>query len=404
MLGGQPLLFCQHNYGADRSLSTACATDQNESNFNQGITLFRMGCGFLHRSRRAGDKLEDGPQVNVQSSSARPDISPTPSAARASFLGGFFEWVRSHIPRMGNKTDKSCHISEAPAPRPASQDPIVHSSPTLHRSSASSIVGPASIAEIKPAILQQGPEFVADGIRVHVEPPPDQPLSNAVISNSDQIEEISIGDPAVFSEEDLRAIQSGLLKLSVVSCEGPQVLIQKFHGCPPRVSTRDGGKSHLRTALPVYSAHHCRPDAANPTTCVYVEVNTLWGWSQKGSTSIAFSAQDDIGSIESGPFTSGCSIGLGLLVQYKKADALDSDPFDDLKIFHTRGGKVVEVVRLDRDMLGFDGRHDLFVDVQTVDKTWFEVVFDKDGWRYTPMIDELLQWPSGMESGSNLSL
>lgn len=391
------------------------------------ITRFIMGCGFVYRSRRAGDKHEDGPQVNVDSSSSRPDSSSTPSGARAFFLGGFFEWVRSHIPKLRNKKHKSCHASKAPAPRPASQDPIVRSSPTLHQSSASSVVRPTSIADSKPAVSQQNPEFVEDGLRVHVEPPPnDKPLPNTDLSKPDQCDEISIGDARRFSEEDLRAIQSGLLKLRLVSQEGPEVEIKKYQDF--RVSTPAGGKSHIRSTLPVYSARHCRPDADNPTVCIYVEVNALWYWGQNGSMSIAFSVQDNVGSAglgagslairgesgslyyndvplgpEFGRFTSGW-IGLGLLLQYKEAKALVSDPCVDIKVFHTREGKVVEVIPLGRDMLGFDGRHDLFVDVQTFDETAFEVVLEKNRWWYKPVTSELMLWPCGMEIGSNISL
>ena len=41
-------------------------------------------------------------------------------------------------------------------------------------------------------------------------------------------------------------------------------------------------------------------------------------------------------------------------------------------------------------MAGFDGLHDLFVDVQTIDEVEFEVVFESNWWKHKPVMSELM--------------
>jgi hypothetical protein len=262
-------------------------------------------------------------------------------------------------------------------------------------------------------LSQQGPVTVEDGLLVRMEPPNNNaPYSNSIHSGSNQNGDITLHGAHRFSEKELREIQSGLLNMEVVAFEGPQVEMTKYEGFSQRVKTL-GGTSHLRSSLPLYAAPECRPNAANPTTCFYFETLALSDWSQKGAISIGFSVPNYVGSVESkpsslsiqgengslyynnillgdsfrSPFSSG-SIGLGLLLTYNKERSTATTPAIDVQVLHSRQGQLLETVTLGRDVLGFDGYHDLFVDVQTVDKVEFEVVFERRWCRYKPVKNE----------------
>lgn len=199
--------------------------------------------------------------------------------------------------------------------------------------------------------------------------------------------------------------------MEVTAFEGPQPEKFRFEGEGERVKT-DGGTSQIMSSLPFYAAPECRPSASNPVTYRYLELHAIPGWSQKGALSIGFSVSECDENFESNasrlairgengslyynsillgdllisPFTWG-SIGLGLLLVYNQEASTATTPVIDVTIFHTRQGELIETIRLDRDIVGFDGHHDLFVDLRTVDKVEFEVVFERD-WCVYKLVDQ----------------
>jgi hypothetical protein len=254
------------------------------------------------------------------------------------------------------------------------------------------------------------PVTVEDGRLVPIEAPSyTAPDSTIKQSSYKQGEKITLRDNSRFSARELRDIDSGSLSMEVTAFEGPQPEKFRFEGEGERVKT-SGGTAQISSSLPIYAAPECRPTASNPVTYRYLELHAIPGWSQRGAVSIGFSVPDHVedsgssssrlairgengslyynnillGELSMSPFTWG-SIGLGLLFLYNHEASTATTPIIDVQIFHTRQGQLIETVKLERNIVGFDGHHDLFVDLQTVDKVEFEVVFKKDWCIYKPV-------------------
>jgi hypothetical protein len=257
---------------------------------------------------------------------------------------------------------------------------------------------------------QQVPEIVEDGLLVPMETPNhNAPHSTVRQPSYTPDEKIPLPDASRFSARELRDIQSGSISMAVTAFEGPPPEKFRFEGEGERVKTY-GGTSQIMSSLPFYAAPECRPSASNPVTYRYLELHAISGWSQRGALSIGFSVSDCdenfesnssklairgengslyyndflLGDLLMSPFTWG-SIGLGLLLVYNEEASTATAPVIDVNIFHTRQGQLIETIKLDRNIVGFNGLHDLFVDLRTVDKVEFEVVFEKDWCIYKPV-------------------
>ena len=334
----------------------------------------------------------------------------------SSFFGRFFYFVKSRVTKVNDKIfQRSAKQSRAKPPMAMHQSPsqasIIRHTATCPPSSAGcSISDSAHNNGSNLGLPQQVPVIVEDGLLVPMEAPNlNAPHSTVRQPSYTQGEKKPLRDVSRFSTRELRDIESGSISMEVTAFEGPPPEKFRFEGEGERVKTY-GGTSQIMSSLPFYAAPECRPSASNPVTYRYLEVHAISGWSQRGALSIGFSVSDcdenfesnssrlairgesgslyynDIllGDLLMSPFTWG-SIGLGLLLVYDEEASTPTTPVIDVNIFHTRQGQLIETIKLDRNTVGFDGDHDLFVDLQTVDKVEFEVVFERDWCVYKPV-------------------
>ena len=334
----------------------------------------------------------------------------------SSFFGRFFYFVVSRVVKVNDKIFQlSAKQSRAKPPMAMHQSPsqasIIRHTATCPPSSAGCSVNDyAHKNGSNLGLSQQVPVIVEDGLLVPMEAPKhNAPYSTARQPSYRQGEEIPLRDAGRFSARELRDIETGSLSMNIKAFEGPPPEKFRFEGEGERVKTY-GGTSQIMSSLPIYAAPECRPSASNPVTYRYLELHAISGWSQRGALSIGFSVSDcdesfdsnsnrlairgengslyynDIllGDLLMSPFTWG-SIGLGLLLVYNEEASTATAPVIDVNIFHTRQGQLIETISLDRNTVGFDGHHDLFVDLQTVDKVEFEVVFERDWCVYKPV-------------------
>lgn len=342
--------------------------------------------------------------------------SPADFKPKSSFFGRFFDWVKSRVTKVNDKIFQ--RSAKQPQAKPSmamhqscSQVSIARHTATYPPSSAGcSVNDPAHKDGSDFGLPQQVPAIVEDGLLIPMEAPNhNAPHSTVRQPSYKQGEEIPLRDASRFSARELRDIESGSISMEVTAFEGPQPEKFRFEGEGERVKT-DGGTSQIMSSLPFYAAPECRPSASNPVTYRYLELHAIPGWSQRGALSIGFSVSECDENFESNasrlairgengslyynsillgdllisPFTWG-SIGLGLLLVYNQEASTATTPVIDVTIFHTRQGELIETIRLDRDIVGFDGHHDLFVDLRTVDKVEFEVVFERDWCVYKPV-------------------
>ena len=333
-----------------------------------------------------------------------------------SFFGRFFYSVKSRVTKVNDKIFQlSAKQSRAKLPMAMHQSPsqasIIRHTATCPPSSAGCSINDSAYKNGSSLGLpQQVPVIVEDGLLVSMEAPNhNAPHSTVRQPSYTQGEKIPLSDASRFSARELRDIESGSISMEVAAFEGPQPEKFRFEGQGERVKTY-GGTSQIVSSLPFYATPECRPSASNPVTYRYLELHALSSWSQRGAISIGFSVSECDQSFESSssrlairgengslyynnillgdllmsPFTWG-SIGLGLHLVYNEEESTATTPVIDVNIFHTRQGQLIENIRLDRTIFGFDGHHDLFVDVRTVDKVEFEVVFERDRCIYKPV-------------------
>jgi hypothetical protein len=349
--------------------------------------------------------------------SSKPHYGALPAhKPESSFFGRFFYFVKSRVTKVNN-TIFQLSAKQAPTKPPMamhqspSQASIIRHTATCPPSSAGCFISDSAHNNGSDlGLLQQVPVIVEDGLLVPMEAPNhNAPHSTVGQPSYMQGEKVPLRNASRFSARELRDIECGSISMEITAFEGPQPEKFRFEGEGERVKTY-GGTSQIMSSLPFYAAPECRPSASNPVTYRYLELHAISGWSQRGGLSIGFSVSDcdenfesntsrlairgengslyynDIllGDLLMSPFTWG-SIGLGLLLVYNEEASTATAPVIDVNIIHTRQGQLIETIRLDRNIVGFDGHHDLFVDLQTVDKVEFEVVFERDWCVYKPV-------------------
>jgi len=212
-----------------------------------------------------------------------------------------------------------------------------------------------------------------------------------------------------------------LLRLRRVSSSpGCQVDIKEPDKFPENIKVK-GASAYLRSSLPIFAARYQRPSSAVITKECYFEIRPRPdGWSNKSDISFGIAVpsyqgipghlpgsiaircgdgriylnNSPVGNSCTCPISSGDEVGIGVRFTHNASTSTAAPPLA-IEIFRTRDGEVVEMIDVKTlssagmDVSGFDGNHDLFAVVGTIDEVEFEVVFGQTWQRYRREVPSL---------------
>jgi hypothetical protein len=217
-------------------------------------------------------------------------------------------------------------------------------------------------------------------------------------------------------EDTLKRMEANEFPFHLISMQSDfPARVDNPGGYPEKVTT-ELAPSYLMSTIPPYATKYHLPNQARKKKIIYYELQDLPDeWGAHGNIRFGFSRLDakappgsgpgsfgidrcngnlyynniQVGKPHHGGFSSGSSIGIGLVFRYIETQSdSNSDSAIEVRVFHTRQGVLVDDVHVDtlvgvgRD--GFDGYHDLFATVGTDDRVVFEVSFEEKFWRFKP--------------------
>jgi hypothetical protein len=218
------------------------------------------------------------------------------------------------------------------------------------------------------------------------------------------------------SKDNLKLMEADKFKFDLESMlSGFPAKVDKPEDYPEKVTT-ESAKAYLMSTKAPYTAEHHLPNQAQKKKIIYYELQDIPDdWGTQGNIWFGFSRFNARAPPGSGPgsfginrvegnlyyngipvgkprkheFDSGAKIGIGIVFSYvDKNSDLGSDSTIEVRVFQTRQGLLIDDIPVDTldgaGQDGFDGYHDLFATIGTVDRVVFEVSFEEKFWSFKP--------------------
>lgn len=258
----------------------------------------------------------------------------------------------------------------------------------------------------------------------HIETTPTQTVAQAIVaskgdmdhSSGSRYETATSGHWKDISNDNLRLMEENQFQFNLLPI--PDVSAAKVDtpdGFPNKVTTKSA-TSYLISTIRLYDVKYHLPKRDHEKKVIYYELEDIpVDWGTHGNIWFGFSRLDADGPPGTGlgsfginrcegnlyyngecigkrrnlELDSGVKIGIGMVFSYvdRQSDP-DSESAVEVRVFHTRNGLLLDNVLVDKllvgDENGFNGYHDLFATIGTVDRVVFEVSFQENLWTFKP--------------------
>jgi hypothetical protein len=362
--------------------------------------------------------------------SAKIPSAPSSAAVRTGFLASCRKWLK--FPKTSTKPHQS--LVSKPDKQPSSTG-VQLPEPSVSPLGEASLPKPHAGDRSTEGMLEPDAPFSSSvptsvvHTAEHTETPPPEasthppgPSSTNMIDHHRSSDSRPEAAPSAswveISMDTLKRMEANQFQFNLIdmlsSCSAK---VDKPEDYPEKVTTQSA-PSYLMSTRPPYAAKYHFPNRDQRQKIIYYELQDIPDdWGTGGNIWFGFSRYDAKGPPGSGPgsfginrcegnlyynnvrignshnfeFQSGAKIGIGIVFSYvdqKSHLASNSDPAIEVRVIHTRQGVLVDDVHVDTIAAagqdGFDGYHDLFATVGTVERVVFEVSFEKTFWDFNP--------------------